>query len=46
VPWPDSCDGIEFDCECASEYCVDPFTVCQDFPDPPQRAIACECPNC
>jgi hypothetical protein len=45
VPIPDAC-GLEFDCACASEYCVDPFTICTDFPDPPQRAIACECPNC
>lgn len=46
VPWPDTCAGHEFNCACASQFCVDPFTVCQDLPDPPQRAIACECPTC
>lgn len=45
VPWPQAC-GAEFDCACAGEYCEDPFTVCLDFPDPPQRAIRCECPAC
>lgn len=45
VPWPANC-GVEFDCACAGEYCVDPFTACFDLPDPPQRAISCECPNC
>lgn len=45
VPWPEDC-GVEFDCACASEYCVDPFTACFDLPDPPQRAISCECPVC
>lgn len=45
VPIPEAC-GMEFDCACASEYCVEPFTLCTDFPDPPQRAIACECITC
>ena len=46
VPIPEDCPGIEFNCACGSEYCVDPFTICQDLPDPPQRQINCECPNC
>lgn len=45
VPWPADC-GAEFDCACAGEYCVEPFTACFDLPDPPQRAISCECPAC
>jgi hypothetical protein len=45
VPWPEDC-GVEFNCACAGEYCVDPFTECFNLPDPPQRAINCECPNC
>jgi hypothetical protein len=45
VPWPETCEH-EFDCACASQFCTDPFTICTDFPDPPQTAIACECPTC
>lgn len=45
VPWPADCDA-EFDCACAAEYCVDPFTACVDLPDPPQRTIHCECISC
>ncbi|MBK8719171.1 MAG: hypothetical protein IPN32_31340 [Deltaproteobacteria bacterium] len=45
VPWPADCDA-EFDCACAAEYCVDPFTACVDLPDPPQRTIHCECVTC
>ena len=45
VPIPDAC-GVDFNCECAGDYCMEPFTLCQDLPDPPQRQIACECITC
>ena len=45
VPIPEAC-GVEFTCDCASEFCVEPFTACYDLPDPPQRQIVCECPAC